>query len=111
MNTRKNISKSIITEQKTIRKKKLIRSMVNHCLLLIYGIGALFLGELKSKVDLSLKHTINAWRHGFMRLTYRMYGFDRSGISNDYLSDYQAVIKISKIIGDKANKMEMEGVR
>jgi len=99
MSTGKNIIKSISTEQKTTRKKNLIRSMVNQGLLLFYGIGTLLLGELKSKVDLSVKHTVKAWRHGFVRLTYRMYGFDRSGISNDYLSDYQAVIKISKING------------
>ncbi len=92
------VFRQVIKEQRRLSYTGLFTSMVNFCLFYIYGIGDMVKHELKSSVNLPLRHTLRAWRHGLKRFSYRMYGLVDSGDPAEYLSDYE-FIKTERING------------
>lgn len=55
--------------------------------------------DLKNKTRLSVMHTLRAWRHGFLRFRYRLYGLDQGGDPAQYLSDFTCGMNQGKING------------
>ncbi len=57
------------------------------------------LEELNKKTHLTLTHTLRAWRHGFLRFHYKLYGLDTSGDPAQYVSDFASLMTHAKING------------
>lgn len=48
---------------------------------------------------LAWRHALRAWRHGFLRFHYRLYGLDTGGDPRDYVSDLSAYLTHDRING------------
>ena len=82
--------KKVTAEQQLIHKLEFgirVREFLSH----IQRVVAMVIKDLREPVDLSRQHGLRAWRRGFKRFNYRIYGLAQSGDPNDYLSDYQAL--------------------
>lgn len=57
----------------------------------IFWLGQTIVQDLSNPACLSLKHTLRAWRAGFKRLNYQIYGLQKTRDITDFLSDFKAV--------------------
>jgi hypothetical protein len=78
----------VAAEQAVIHRRG-FTNLLNDFLAPFYYLGGLIRRELKSPVDLSLKHSMRAWRYGLTRFSYVTYGLDQGGDPTDYLSDWK----------------------
>ena len=84
------IRERIIREQRIVRRVPLVNGLISY-LNPLRNIAGLIMSEFRSGVNLSFRHTLRAWRSGFTRSSYRMYGMEQSGNPDDYISDYEAL--------------------
>lgn len=84
------IRERIIREQRIIRRDAFV-NVVNYFLSLLKNIASMVVNEFRSAADLSFRHSIRAWRMGFTRFNYCMYGLVQSGTPTDYVSDYESL--------------------
>jgi len=69
----------------------------------VYCCFKLLAYDLKVPSKLSVRHTLRAWRFGFLRYNYAMYGLHLSGNVRDFVSDYESYYcsdNINGILGD-----------
>jgi Sugar-transfer associated ATP-grasp len=85
------IRERIIREQRIIRREDAFANVVNYYLGYFKKITSMVVNEFRSTAKLSFLHSIRAWRLGFTRFNYRMYGLVQSGNPADYISDYESV--------------------
>lgn len=85
------IRERIIREQRIIRRENAFANVVNYYLSYFKKIAGMIVNEFRSTAKLSFLHSIRAWRLGFTRFNYRMYGLDQSGNPADFVSDYEAM--------------------
>ena len=82
--------KKVAAEQQLIHKQEFgitARDFLSH----LNRIAGMVMDDLRRPVDLSWRQGLRAWRGGFKRINFRIYGLDRSGNPADYLSHYQAL--------------------
>jgi hypothetical protein len=85
------IRERIIREQRIIRREDAFANVVNYYVSYFKKITGMIVNEFRSTAKLSFLHSIKAWRMGFTRFNYRMYGLVQPGNPVDYVSDYEAV--------------------
>lgn len=78
-------------EQRILERREFKNNIAKYLLLHPINVAGLIVGELRSRVDLSLRHSVRAWSRGFTRFNYRIYGLARSGNPGEFLSDYNAL--------------------
>lgn len=90
MDQKSRIIEKIELEQQVLKKQKfaiVARNFLRH----LFGISGLIRRDNRLSVDLSLQHCIRAWKHGFTRFNYSIYGLSQAGKPTDYLSDYNSI--------------------
>lgn len=55
--------------------------------------------DIKCKTRLGVVNSLRAWRHGFLRFRYKLYGLDQGGDPAQYLSDFTCAMNQGKING------------
>jgi len=78
-------------EQRILHREEFISNTVKYLLIDLIRVAGLIVSEFRSQAGLSLRHSIRAWRRGFTRFNYCMYGLAQSGNPEDYLSDFEAL--------------------
>lgn len=82
--------KKVAAEQRLIHKQEFgitVRNFLSH----LNRIAGMVMDDLRRSGGLSWRQSLRAWRYGFRRINFRIYGLDRSGNPADYLSYYQAL--------------------
>lgn len=83
-------AKKVAAELHILHRQSFVNAAMEF-LLRLYKVAGLVVHELRTPVDLSLRHSIRAWRYGFARRNYRMYALDLSGYPLDYISDHESI--------------------
>jgi hypothetical protein len=91
MKSTSELRKKANREQRILERREFANNVVKYLLTEPLKVTSLIVSEFGSQVNLSLRHSIRAWRHGFTRFNYRMYGLAHSGNPDKYLSDYEAL--------------------
>ncbi|TFG76716.1 MAG: hypothetical protein E4H23_09315 [Chrysiogenales bacterium] len=98
MKTANGIIERIASEQSRLSGKRFNIAVKNKITFLL-RLRRLIKNDLREKTHLSLKHSLRAWRHGFMRFHYKTYGLDKSGDPAQYVSDFTFMMNHYKING------------
>jgi hypothetical protein len=48
--------------------------------------------DRQKKTQLNWRHTLRAWRHGFERFHYKLYGLDQGGDPDQFISDFSMLL-------------------
>lgn len=86
----KRTREKVAAEQQLIHKQEfgiVVRNFLAH----LYRLAGMVGEDLRRSGGLSWRHSLRAWRYGFKRINFRLYGLDRAGNPADYLSHYQAL--------------------
>ena len=86
----KRAREKVAAEQQVIHKQEfgiVSRDFLAH----LYRLIIMVRDDLRRSGGLSLSQSLRAWRYGFRRINFRIYGLNRSGNPADYLSYYQAL--------------------
>jgi hypothetical protein len=60
-----------------------------------YWLVGAIMSELRSGVTLSPRDTLHAWRQGFSRFNYRLYGLEDGRDTKDYMSNRRAIRQVA----------------
>jgi hypothetical protein len=81
----------ITREQRILRREDVLANIMHDYLGPLKKIAGMIVNEFRSKAKLSFLQSIRAWRMGFTRFNYRLYGLAQSGNPADYISDYESM--------------------
>ncbi len=104
MKTTKNVVDSIASEQAMLSGNRFANA-VKKKIFFLQKLRSLIREDLKNKTHLSLKHALRAWRHGFLRFRYKLYGLDKSGDPTRFISDFASWTTHAKFNGRFAELM------
>lgn len=68
-------------------------------LILLQKLRVFIRDDRRKRTSLNWRHTLRAWRHGFLRFHYRLYGLDAAGDPLEYVSDLACYLTHDRING------------
>ncbi len=88
----------ITRERAELAGKGLARSIKNK-IRFILKLRAFIIDDLKKSTKLNWRHTLRAWRYGFLRFRYKLYGLDQGGDPAQFISDFACYMTHDQING------------
>ena len=102
MKTANSILDRIAKEQSMLIGKRFAQRVKKKIFFLL-RLRAFIKEDRQKKPQLNLRHALRAWRYGFIRFHYKLYGLDQSGDPTQYISDLSYLMthaRINGIFGD-----------
>jgi hypothetical protein len=72
---------------------------VKRRLILLQKLRVFIRDDRRKRTSLNWRHSLRAWRHGFVRFHYRLYGLDAAGDPLEYVSDLACYLTHDRING------------
>lgn len=98
MRATNSILERIVKEQSTLAGKRFTQRVKKNVFLLL-RLRAFIKEDRQKKPQLSWRHTLRAWRHGFERFHYKLYGLDQGGDPTRFVSDFSMLLTHHRING------------
>lgn len=76
-----------ISRERSLLAGSPLKQAIRQWLIALRKLRVLIREDLRKNASLSWRHALRAWRHGFMRFHYRLYGLDQGGDPREYVSD------------------------
>ncbi|HSQ35777.1 MAG TPA: sugar-transfer associated ATP-grasp domain-containing protein [Candidatus Binatia bacterium] len=92
------VLEQIARERSRLAGKRFARS-VKEKLHFLLRLRAFINEDRQKKPQLSWRHTLRAWRHGFERFHYKLFALDQGGDPTQYVSDFSMLLAYRDING------------